>query len=352
MTDCSEIRTLLSEYLDDALDAKAKALADEHLGSCPACREELDSLKTLVKDLGSIESVRAPADFLDQLRKRMERPSRLSTLREWLFYPLRVKIPLQLAGAAVVALIIFSILPMQQSSLNLSTKPEHEKKDAAYYTDEAKGMTAPAERSEAPVQQAAPSAVAKDEVTGKPAAKSRALVEKASPGGLAGERATGKPAASSEPLVRKAATPAPVKDKKTREVTLNLKKQVLPKAPSAERSASPAPASPAVQEMQKHKLAAGVSAQEDKKEEALEQKTDAVLAITNAIEAAKGKVLSVDHNQQTGQPESVNAEMPAGEIPRLYEKLKELGELQVSPETGTEKDSGLVPIKIRLIGLQ
>ena len=102
MMDCSEIRNSLSEYLDDALDAKAKALADEHLRTCPACREELDSLKSLVKGIGSLESVKAPADFLDRLHQRMERPSKISQMREWLFYPLRVKIPLQLAGAAVI----------------------------------------------------------------------------------------------------------------------------------------------------------------------------------------------------------------------------------------------------------
>ena len=94
MMDCSEIRMLLSEYLDDALDEKAKARVDEHLRTCAACQKELDSLKALVKGIGSLESVKAPADFLDQLHKRMERRSKISEIWEWLFYPLRVKIPL------------------------------------------------------------------------------------------------------------------------------------------------------------------------------------------------------------------------------------------------------------------
>jgi len=301
MTDCSEIRTLLSEYLDDALDAKAKALADEHLRTCPACREELDSLKTLVKGIGSLESVKAPADFLDQLHRRMERRSIISAIWEWLFYPLRVKIPLQLAGAAVMALIIFSILPLQQPSLKLHSKPKQENKaeDTAYYVDESKGI---------------------------------------------------KPAGRSEALVRKAATPEPAKV--TREVALNLKRQVRAKAATPEPSAAQAPASSAAPEMKRHKLAAGAPAQEDKKEEALEKEPESVLPITKAIEAAKGKVLSVDYTPQTGRPESVHAQIPAGELTILYEKLKELGELQVSPETGTEKDSDLVHVKIRLIGLR
>ena len=277
MMDCSEIRTLLSEYLDDALDEKAKALADEHLRICPACQKELDSLKTLVKGIGSLESVKAPADFLDQLHKRMERPSRISEIWGWLFYPLRVKIPLQLAGAAVMAFLIFSILPMQQAPLRLYSKSEPEKRaeeKAYYYVDESKEM---------------------------------------------------KPAGRSEALVQKAATPEP--------------------------SAAPAPA-PAVLEMQRQKLATRAPTQEDKKEDQQEKEPESVLSITRAIETAKGKLLSIDYNQQTGRPESIHAEIPAGEISLLYEKLKELGDLQVSPETRTEKDSELVHVRIRLIGLQ
>jgi hypothetical protein len=296
MTDCSEIRNLLSEYLDDALDAKAKALADEHLRTCPACREELDSLKSLVKGIGSLESVKAPADFLDRLHQRMERPSKISQMREWLFYPLRVKIPLQLAGAAVIALILFSILPLQQSSLKLHSKTEQEKKaeDTAYYADESRGAGGAA----APVQ--------------------------------------------------KAVTPEPAKV--TREVALNLKRQVRTKAATAEPSAAQSPASPAVQEMQRQKLAARAPAKEDKKEEALEKESESVLSITKAIEAAKGKALSVEYHRQTGRPEFVHAEIPAGQLPIFYAKLRELGDLQVSPETGTEKDSDTVQIKIRIVG--
>lgn len=297
MTDCSRIRTLLSDYMDGALDPKEKELAEEHLRTCSACREELDALKALAKGLGSLESVNAPADFLDQLHHRMERPPKLSRIREWLFYPLQVKIPLQLAGAAVLALLIFSILPLQQSSLKLSSKPVQENKDAAYVTDEAKGMLKPAQSPEALTQE----------------------------------------------------TTAPGAAKQTMEVTLHLKKQIHAKAGTAELSSAQVPAQPALSEKHKRKLAARAPLQEDKNEEAVETRPEAVSSITAAIEAAQGKVLSIDHDQQTGRPESIHAEMPAEEVPLFYEKLKELGDLQLSPETGTQKGSGLVHVKIKLI---
>jgi flagellar biosynthesis GTPase FlhF len=255
-------------------------------------------MKRLVQGMRSLPSVKAPPDFLDQLHKRMERPSKISELWSRLFYPLRVKIPLQLAGAAVIALVLFSILPLQQSSLKLHSKTEQEKKaeDTAYYADESRG----AGRAAAPVQ--------------------------------------------------KAVTPEPAKV--TREVALNLKRQVRTKAATAEPSAAQAPASPAVQEMQRQKLAARAPAKEDKKEEALEKESESVLSINKAIEAAKGKALSVEYHRQTGRPEFVHAEIPAGQLPIFYAKLRELGDLQVSPETGTEKDSDTVQIKIRIVGQQ
>jgi hypothetical protein len=260
-----------------------------------------------------------------------------------------VKIPLQLAGAVAVALLLFSILPIEQSSVKLSSKPEQEKTDAAYPDREAKGMIVQAERPKAPVQQAAPAAAAKDESAEKPAARSKAPAEKPSPGGLAGESGAGKPATRSEALLQKAEIPEPVKDKEAREMTLSLKKQVRAKAASTEPSAAQAPASPAVSEMQRRTLAERAPAPEDKKQEAIEQESESVLFVTKAVEAARGKVLSVDHNPQTGRPEFVQAQVPARELPILYEKLRELGELQVSPETGNEKDSDLVPIKIGII---
>ena len=35
---CEEIRELLSEYLDEALDGPAKAAVEAHLPSCGGCR--------------------------------------------------------------------------------------------------------------------------------------------------------------------------------------------------------------------------------------------------------------------------------------------------------------------------
>jgi len=124
--DCTRSRDLLSEYADGALDAETRGDLEKHLSSCAGCREELSSLETLIRDLGSLPSVRPPADFLRQVHKRLEQPSRLRRLMRRLFFPLKFKIPLQLAGAVLAALLVFSVVTVQRQPYKVAEAPHPE----------------------------------------------------------------------------------------------------------------------------------------------------------------------------------------------------------------------------------
>lgn len=90
---CQKIKKLLNSYIDKTLDADTAQQVEEHLKSCPACREMHLKLKQVVSALNSISPQPAPADFtqnimakisqkeiqiqssfLDQLRKRASIP--------------------------------------------------------------------------------------------------------------------------------------------------------------------------------------------------------------------------------------------------------------------------------------
>ena len=71
-------------------------------------------MKSLVHDLQNLEAVKAPDDFLSQLHERMDRRFDFSAFISVLFRPFRIKIPLQLATAAVMALLIFTIVHTPQ----------------------------------------------------------------------------------------------------------------------------------------------------------------------------------------------------------------------------------------------
>ena len=90
--ECAKIKDLLSEYIDGTLDAQTKALIDEHLLACPKCNEELASLKTLIRELGSVESFKAPDDFLEELHERLEPRVSFRKIMRILFVPGRIKI--------------------------------------------------------------------------------------------------------------------------------------------------------------------------------------------------------------------------------------------------------------------
>ena len=122
--ECAKIRDLLSEYIDGALDAQTKALIDAHLRICPKCSEELASLKTLIRELGSVESFKAPDDFLEKLHERLEPRFSFQKIVRLLFVPGRVKIPLEFATATAMAVLIFSILYIQQPERMIPVAPE------------------------------------------------------------------------------------------------------------------------------------------------------------------------------------------------------------------------------------
>jgi len=111
--ECADIKALMSEYLDDALDAQAKGVLEKHLSACGACKEELAALRAVIDELASLKPVAPPDDFLERLHERLERGSILERVRRKLFSPFLIKFPLELAGAAVVAVLVFAVLNVQ-----------------------------------------------------------------------------------------------------------------------------------------------------------------------------------------------------------------------------------------------
>ena len=95
--ECLRAKELLSDYLDGILDTRSAAQLEMHLLGCSGCRQQLDALKTLVSELNRLEPVKPPHDFIDQIHERLETGSGLNTLVKKLFFPLRIKIPLELA---------------------------------------------------------------------------------------------------------------------------------------------------------------------------------------------------------------------------------------------------------------
>jgi hypothetical protein len=124
---CDQFKEILSEYIDGSLTGQRKTQLEDHLSVCDRCREELASLKALVSELGSLEPVKAPPDFLDQLHNRIESRFTLSRLVRMLFVPVPVKIPLEVATVAALVILIFVGLTPPQREGQIVPMPESSK---------------------------------------------------------------------------------------------------------------------------------------------------------------------------------------------------------------------------------
>lgn len=104
---CDDVKLLLDEYLEGSLPAGDAAQVKEHLGKCAGCRGELQFLRKYLKKTGSFPVLRAPDDFLENIHRKIDAPAR-NALVTRLFFPLKIKVPLE--AAALLALAVTGLL--------------------------------------------------------------------------------------------------------------------------------------------------------------------------------------------------------------------------------------------------
>ncbi len=101
--ECDYARELLSAYRDGELDASERASVEDHLNDCAACREELESVESVVRSLKALPSAKLTKDFSDDIEaliQKSEAPVVKSITRK------QRPMWLTAAAAAVVSLLI------------------------------------------------------------------------------------------------------------------------------------------------------------------------------------------------------------------------------------------------------
>ena len=105
MKNCKEIENNLSLYLDDSLSDADKQAVEEHLKSCPHCTKALVQLSkthTLVNNLAEVEP---PAWFKQKIMAKVREKAEKKSFVQKLFYPLRIKIPVQILATVFIAVL-------------------------------------------------------------------------------------------------------------------------------------------------------------------------------------------------------------------------------------------------------
>ncbi len=106
---CTDVRQNLSAYIDGMLDRQIKDMVDEHLSTCKACSQELNSMRSLVKELGDMGDIKAPEDFLETLHERLETVSLWTRIKEMFFVPAQIRIPLEFATLSIIGVLTFAL---------------------------------------------------------------------------------------------------------------------------------------------------------------------------------------------------------------------------------------------------
>ncbi|MEA3435090.1 MAG: zf-HC2 domain-containing protein [Thermodesulfobacteriota bacterium] len=365
---CAGIKQLLSEYIDGVLDADTKAQLEEHILQCTGCRQALEDLEALVGELRAVEPVKAPDDFLDQLHERIEPRFSLTKIMKTLFVPMKIKIPIQLVTVTATAVLVFSVINLQQPVMQLSDAPMVSEEEEVKL-EVMKKPVKPTPDRKTFMQKPASTKIVTHKKPKTTKAKDIALK------GLRMEKATDK----------KAFARTMQKEKKTIELALVLKTgepgranlQFAPKekAPSPERgeasdeeSRTYADSSSRLGAARKKAPKAVVetsSFKEDREDKALpdsepsESKNETFGVVTdvnqrvkeleNLIERLNGKILYIEYEEESRRPKSLTAQIPATQYNRFYEKLKSLGTLQGLAPAINEKKKEMIKVKVRFI---
>jgi putative zinc finger protein/predicted integral membrane protein DUF2275 len=121
---CDEIQTRLSEYVEKSLDAISAKGIELHLLSCSRCRVEAESLAECMQQVASLPMVDPPLGFIQRVMAHVRDIDKTPTLWERLFFPLRVKIPLQ-ATAVVLVGALAIVLSHKEESSNRQVSSDH-----------------------------------------------------------------------------------------------------------------------------------------------------------------------------------------------------------------------------------
>ena len=337
--ECAKIKELLSDYMDGTLDAQAKAIVEEHIPTCDHCREELVSLKALVQELGSLESVKAPIDFLHRVHERIEQGSWFQKVIRILFVPTRAKIPLQLATAAVTAVLVFTVFHIMQPPRDTLDEPLLTKQIATGVKPKAKALKAPTKRKyyepESVLKGARVPQIAREEppielalLIGK-----KMSVEVAKAPGFMEE------------------APAPETEGRALDEDKFTDSYVQRQEPTAKAARRARLKSSSFQEKDR----AAVMPSEEKAE--AEDETllpasyfdEALSKVNNLIKDVGGKIISVERAKETDSVQNITAEIPVRNYDPFLEELSHLGVLKPAPAAMPAEGQNTVQVRIQFI---
>jgi anti-sigma factor RsiW len=113
---CTEIRKLISSYIDDRLNPDEKEAFSSHIRSCLGCQQVLEEGQTVHDLFTSAERFSAPYGFTTRVMANLETKE---SSRLWAFFTLR---PLVLRATEVAFAIIIAMIGLISGNLLIADR--------------------------------------------------------------------------------------------------------------------------------------------------------------------------------------------------------------------------------------
>jgi hypothetical protein len=102
--ECSNIQQKLSAYIEEILSPEERILIDEHLNSCHKCSQALSDLRKTMEYIKNLEEVEPPPWLTQKVMARIRSEAGPAKgVIQRLFYPLHVKLPIEVAATIAIA---------------------------------------------------------------------------------------------------------------------------------------------------------------------------------------------------------------------------------------------------------
>jgi hypothetical protein len=338
--ECARVKELLSEYIDGSLDTQVDAEVKDHVAICNGCREELASLSAMVEELGSFEPVKAPADFLEQIHERMEPRLSFSRIIKKLFVPFHIKIPLELAAAATMAILVFAVFNIQQTE-KIAQIPK-----VATYQKAIEEPAADRLKPELKKKVAKGSAQVLEEVPKKLSDSDNIMIarkSKAKPLTRAPERAFAPPL----PVLEKVKVKQDFGEEKPIEMVLVLKKEFIDGAYEAGGDMQADSFFEREQISDEKEITYQSSVERSVTAGQISPAANLLHRVKNLVQLVDGRVLSEEYESQTKQLKSIHVELPSKQYKIFCEKLTRFATLQTPTPVLSDKYGETIQVRLR-----
>ncbi len=312
--ECHRIEEKLSAYIENQLSSEEKMQIDEHLKTCSKCSLSLEDLKKTIAYAQGLEEIEPPPWLTQKVMDRVrEEAEQKKGILQKLFYPLHIKVPVQVIATIAIAVTTIYVFKTIQPEMRFAKAPSEEITSQTFSQEKDRSqrkikdeIPALEESKTAPVKPAEQPIFAKEEIMKKYA-----------------EAEAPAPLARQDKVAPSVGTVA--NDKSKREIM------------------SSAPESKAMAEIKKDSISLSVNVKDIE---------SARKEIEKALMQLKGKIIRTEFFENK---EALIAELDSEKLKELNEKLKLIGEVKEeavvleSLKVDAARFRGKVKIRIEIV---